>query len=77
MGGQGRGDTMYTHVSKCKNNKIKGEKNKFFGLFIYSYMLYIVWGISPSCPLSPLPPPPWLPSKTCSACSSSFIEEKT
>jgi hypothetical protein len=20
--------TMYTHVSKCKNNKIKGEKNK-------------------------------------------------
>jgi hypothetical protein len=20
--------TMYTHVSKCKNGKIKGEKNK-------------------------------------------------
>jgi hypothetical protein len=28
-GGQGWGEvaqTMYTHVSKCKNNKIKGEK---------------------------------------------------
>jgi hypothetical protein len=22
------GGTMYTHVSKCKNNKIKGEKIK-------------------------------------------------
>jgi hypothetical protein len=30
-GGCGRwrgGDTMYTHVSKCKNDKIKGEKKK-------------------------------------------------
>jgi hypothetical protein len=24
----GGAQTMYTHVSKCKNNKIKGEKNE-------------------------------------------------
>jgi hypothetical protein len=28
---QGRGGTMYTHVSKCKNSKIKGEKK----IYIY------------------------------------------
>jgi hypothetical protein len=29
----GRGEVaqiMYTHVSKCKNNKIKGKRKKFF-----------------------------------------------
>jgi hypothetical protein len=25
--------TMYTHVSKCKHDEIKGEKNKNFKLF--------------------------------------------
>jgi hypothetical protein len=29
MGGKGKVvQTMYTQVSKCKNNKIKGEKKK-------------------------------------------------
>jgi hypothetical protein len=27
-GGQGGSNTMYTHVSKCKNDKIKEEKKK-------------------------------------------------
>jgi hypothetical protein len=27
-GGWGGGGTMYTHVSKCKNDKIKGERIK-------------------------------------------------
>jgi hypothetical protein len=27
--GGGGGKTMYTHVSKCKNNKINGEKKKY------------------------------------------------
>jgi hypothetical protein len=31
---RGGGSTMYTHVSKCKNNKIKGErKNKIIYYF--------------------------------------------
>jgi hypothetical protein len=28
MGVGGVEQTMYTHVSKCRNNKIKGEKRK-------------------------------------------------
>jgi hypothetical protein len=41
-GGEGRGrfggcgevaQTMYTHVSKCKNDKIKGGRKKVFGFF--------------------------------------------
>jgi hypothetical protein len=29
MWGMGGGGTIYTHVSKCKNNKIKEERKKF------------------------------------------------
>jgi hypothetical protein len=28
--------TMYIHVSKCKNNKIKGEKKKVCGALAYA-----------------------------------------
>jgi hypothetical protein len=28
LGGVGGRDTMYTHVSKCKNHKMKGKRKK-------------------------------------------------
>jgi hypothetical protein len=31
--------TMYTHVSKCKNNKIKGEKNSI----VYKYHIFLIY----------------------------------
>jgi hypothetical protein len=30
VGGEEVAQTIYTHVNKCKNNKIKGEKKKKF-----------------------------------------------
>jgi hypothetical protein len=44
--------------------------NFFTHLFICAY---IVWAISPPCPI----PPPSLPGRTCSALFSNFVEEKT
>jgi hypothetical protein len=32
--------TMYTHVSKCKNNKIKGEKIKYPSLQILANIIF-------------------------------------
>jgi hypothetical protein len=37
IGGVGVGGTMYTHVSKCKNDKIKGENFTSNTLFSMAY----------------------------------------
>jgi hypothetical protein len=44
--GRGRGEvaqTMYTHVSKCENHKIKGERKKINGARWGSHLLYLAW----------------------------------
>jgi hypothetical protein len=47
LGGMGEGGTMCTHVSKCKNNKIKGvkkvilsKKSNIKGITIPNFKLY-------------------------------------
>jgi hypothetical protein len=54
----------------------------FLSFFLFLIHLFtcafIVWAISPPYPLPhPLPPPPSLPGRTCSALISNFVEEKT
>jgi hypothetical protein len=34
--------TMYTHVSKCKNNKIKGEKKKVQNMKSQNFLHYLL-----------------------------------
>jgi hypothetical protein len=41
-GGGGVAQTMYTHASKCKNNKIrKIKKNTFLYIYIHTYLVYV------------------------------------
>jgi hypothetical protein len=58
-------------------------KNIGYLFYYYYYYLftcaYIVWVISPLCPLPPTfyPRAPSFPGRTCSALISNFAEEKT
>jgi hypothetical protein len=50
----------------------------FFYLFIYSYVHTLFEPFLPPAPCSlPVPPPPLLPGRSCSALFSNFVEEKT
>jgi hypothetical protein len=52
MGSEGEvAPTMYTHVSKCKNDKIKGKTLKFRFISIYKPIHFLL----NSLPLYPLP----------------------
>jgi hypothetical protein len=69
--------------------KFLGEREEveFFWCFVEIYTVilihlftcaYTVWAIPPPAPPSFSPPsPPSLPSRTCSALFSNFVEEKT
>jgi hypothetical protein len=73
------GDKSKTYCKYiCSYHKyllFKYFKKFFMHLFTFAY---IVWAISPSCPLSPsFLPASSLPGRACSDLLSNFVEEKT